>query len=67
MAAALFVASSAVVVSTQATTDPTTLGPKVGATVPGFTLPNQDGTPTSLKSVLKANGALLVFSRSADW
>lgn len=43
------------------------LGPQVGQTVPAFTLPDQNGTPTSLKSILGTNGALLVFSRSADW
>lgn len=61
------VCASLVALSAQAPPDPTTLGPSVGQTVPGFSLPDQHGVQTSLKSILGANGALLVFSRSADW
>lgn len=42
-------------------------GPQPGATAPAFSLPDQDGRVRSLASVLGRNGALLVFSRSADW
>ncbi len=43
------------------------LGPQVGQPAPGFTLPDQHGTPRSLKSMLGPKGAMLVFFRSADW
>lgn len=42
-------------------------GPQVGQRVPDFTLPDQSGTPRTLKSLLRSNGAMLVFFRSADW
>jgi len=47
--------------------DPASLGPKVGDALPDFTLPDQHGTPRSLKSLLGPNGAVIVFFRSADW
>jgi cytochrome oxidase Cu insertion factor (SCO1/SenC/PrrC family) len=59
--------ASLVALSAQKPPDPATLGPAVGQAVPSFTLPDQNGVQTSLKSILGANGALLVFSRSADW
>lgn len=43
------------------------LGPRVGDEVPGFTLPDQQGTTRTLASVLGPSGGLLVFFRSADW
>lgn len=43
------------------------IGPSVGATAPDFTLPDASGTPRSLQSLLGPKGALVVFSRSADW
>lgn len=43
------------------------IGPAVGTTAPAFTLPDASGVPHSLKSLLGPKGALLVFSRSADW
>ena len=43
------------------------IGPQVGDAVPDFTLPDQSGTPRTLKSILRSNGAMLVFFRSADW
>jgi cytochrome oxidase Cu insertion factor (SCO1/SenC/PrrC family) len=43
------------------------LGPKVGETLPDFTLPDQHGTNRSLKSLIGPKGAILVFFRSADW
>ena len=43
------------------------LGPQVNQPVPEFTLPDQSGTPRSLKALLGPKGALLVFSRSAGW
>ena len=43
------------------------LGPKVGASLPEFTLRDQGGAPHSLKSMLGPKGAIIVFFRSADW
>ena len=43
------------------------LGPKVGETVPDFSLPDQHGVTRSLKSLMGPKGAILVFFRSADW
>jgi hypothetical protein len=43
------------------------LGPQVGQRVPDFSLPDQNATPRTLKSILGPHGALLVFYRSADW
>ena len=47
--------------------DVETLGPKVGDTVPAFSLPDQHGTPRTLASLMGPKGAILVFFRSADW
>lgn len=61
---------SAVLLSQPATgpaIDIATRGPQVGATAPAFSLPDQDGRVRTLASLLGPNGALLVFSRSADW
>ena len=43
------------------------IGPAVGAVAPDFTLPDAAGTPRTLRSLLGPRGALVVFSRSADW
>ena len=43
------------------------LGPQVGELVPDFTLPDQNGRLVSLESILRPNGAILMFYRSADW
>lgn len=43
------------------------LGPQTGQRVPDFTLPDQQGWPRALKSILGPKGAMLVFFRSADW
>lgn len=43
------------------------LGPQPGTAVPAFSAPDQDGRVHTLASILGSNGALLVFSRSADW
>lgn len=47
--------------------DVETLGPKVGATVPDFTLHDQTDQARALSSLLGPKGAILVFFRSADW
>ncbi len=43
------------------------LGPQVGERVPDFELPDQNGRPHTLQSILGPNGAMLVFYRSAGW
>jgi hypothetical protein len=42
-------------------------GPAIGATIPGFSAPDQNGRVQSLQSIAGPKGALLVFYRSADW
>jgi hypothetical protein len=42
-------------------------GPDVGQQVPAFSARDQEGRSQTLKSILGANGAMLVFFRSADW
>lgn len=53
--------------NTAQTVDVDTLGPKVGETLPEFSLRDQDGQVHSLKSLLGSKGAVIVFFRSADW
>jgi hypothetical protein len=43
------------------------LGPQVGARVPDFSLPDQNGKTWTLRSIMGPKGAMLVFVRSADW
>ena len=47
--------------------DVETVGPKVGETLPEFSLRDQGGQVHSLKSLLGSKGAVIVFFRSADW
>lgn len=42
-------------------------GPAVGTVAPAFTLPDQNGQPHSLQSLIGDGGAIVVFYRSADW
>ena len=42
-------------------------GPQVGDTVPAFSLTDQTGATHTVDSIMGPNGAMLVFSRSADW
>jgi cytochrome oxidase Cu insertion factor (SCO1/SenC/PrrC family) len=49
------------------TIDVETIGPKVGDALPDFSLPDQNGHVRTLKSLLGAKGAVIVFFRSADW
>ena len=44
-----------------------TVGPKVGDSLPEFTLRDQSGQAHSLHSLLGSKGAIIVFFRSADW
>lgn len=43
------------------------LGPQVGSRVPAFAATDQAGRAHTLQTLLGPKGALLVFSRSADW
>jgi hypothetical protein len=42
-------------------------GPEVGARLPDFRLPDQNGAERTLQTVMGPKGAVLVFYRSADW
>lgn len=42
-------------------------GPEVGARLPNFQLPDQNGRLKRLDQMMGPKGLLLVFSRSADW
>lgn len=42
-------------------------GPQVGDVVPAFSLTDQNGQTQTIQSIMGPNGAMLVFSRSADW
>jgi hypothetical protein len=43
------------------------LGPQPGTVVPEFSATDQFGQTRTLQSLLGPRGAMLVFSRSADW
>lgn len=42
-------------------------GPPVGALIPNFALPDQNGKIQTLGAIAGPKGAMLVFFRSADW
>jgi peroxiredoxin len=42
-------------------------GPEPGATVPAFTLADQNGAMRTLASLMGPRGLVLLFFRSADW
>jgi len=42
-------------------------GPAVGAKVPDFNAPDQNGKAQTLASLRGPKGLMLVFTRSADW
>lgn len=46
---------------------PTEVGPRVGDRFPEVILPDQNGTSTSLRELLKAGEVLVLFHRSALW
>lgn len=46
---------------------PIKTGPEPGSPIPRFTAVDQNGVSRTSGSILGANGALLVFFRSADW
>jgi hypothetical protein len=47
--------------------DPASLGPKVGESVPDFSLRDQSGRIRTLEDLMGPKGLVLVFFRSADW
>jgi hypothetical protein len=47
--------------------DTSAIGPRVGQPVPDFSGTDQFGRQHTLSSSLGAEGAMLVFFRSADW
>lgn len=47
--------------------DVNAIGPRVGAVVSDFSLPDQTGVTRSLGSTAGPKGTMLVFFRSADW
>jgi cytochrome oxidase Cu insertion factor (SCO1/SenC/PrrC family) len=47
--------------------DPARLGPQVGESVPGFTLPDQRGRTHTLESLMGPKGLMLVFARATGW
>jgi hypothetical protein len=57
----------AVSLAAQAPVDFSSIGPRVGQRVPGFSGTDQLGRTHTLESLLGAKGAMLVFFRSADW
>lgn len=56
-----------VLVAQSPSVDVDSIGPKVGERVPAFSGVDQLGRTQTLESTLKADGAMLVFFRSADW
>ena len=57
----------AVLVMAQTPIDVERIGPQPGALVSEFTARDQSGVERTLQSLLGPKGAMLVFSRSADW
>ena len=57
----------AVPVMAQTPIDVERVGPQPGARVPEFTARDQSGVERTFQSLLGPKGAMLVFSRSADW
>ena len=47
--------------------DVSRLGPQVGQQVPEFRLQDSHGKVWTRDSIMGSKGAMLVFSRSADW
>lgn len=63
----LAVLSVVAVAGQSAKIDTSTIGPRVGQSVPDFSGTDQFGRRHTLASSLGAKGAMLVFFRSADW
>jgi cytochrome oxidase Cu insertion factor (SCO1/SenC/PrrC family) len=67
LVASMLAGAAAALSAQQPPLDLDAIGPKIGATVPAFTLPDQLGRQRSLDSLMGPKGAVLVFFRSADW
>ncbi len=67
LGSAALAAAAALAQSAPGTVDPTRLGPQVGETVPGFTLPDQRGRTHTLDSLMGPKGLMLVFARATGW
>lgn len=67
LACALLMVSVAATAQTPPPLDIQRQGPQVGARVPAFSGVDQFGKRQTLETALKADGAMLVFFRSADW
>lgn len=65
--ALLLLLTLSVGVAAQDLPDVAQFGPQVGDVVPGFSLTDQRGQTQTVQSIMGPNGAMLVFSRSADW
>jgi hypothetical protein len=65
--AAVVLVALATVAQAQTPVDVDQLGPQPGTRVPDFSATDHTGTTRTLGSVLGPKGAMLVFSRSADW
>lgn len=67
-ALASFIGAASLQVGGQTTTaELVGVGPKIGAVAADFSLADQQGRVHNLRSILRPNGALLLFLRSADW
>lgn len=65
--AVILLLAPAAAVAEQDLPDVGRFGPQVGDVVPDFNLTDQHGQTRTLQSIMGPNGAMLVFSRSADW
>jgi hypothetical protein len=50
-----------------AAAQPDSRGPAVGKAIPRFSAPDQSGVIRTLENIKGPKGAMIVFSRSADW
>lgn len=67
LALLLFVSLPALAQQVPQNIDVTRLGPQVGQVVPDFRLQDAQGKAWTRDSIMGPKGAMLVFSRSADW
>jgi peroxiredoxin len=59
--------AAALLILTMVTLQARDYGPPIGARMPNFGLPDQDGKAHTLKSLLGPKGAVILIFRSADW
>ena len=58
--------STSTVAQSRTPIDVSALGPQIGERVPDFSLADQNDQIQTLASIMEANGAMLLFHRSAD-